>query len=85
MAKQQMVGIISRHIGECNSLMSSTVKSLDAIIINLEDEKCLSGIPENMSKQEIINDLTAWYGEDFSGLSKVSKNCLDKLYNFFRV
>lgn len=49
MAKQQMVGIISRHIGECNSLMSSTVKSLDAIIINLEDEKCLSGIPENMS------------------------------------
>ena len=85
MTKLEMLGIISRSIGECGSLKSSTVKSLEAILVNLEDEKCLRDEPSNMTKQEIIADLTKWYGEDFSGLEKVSKTCLDRLYTFFKL
>jgi len=85
MNKLGKIGVISRYIGECNSLNSATVKAVDALLLNMEDEKCLPNKdPAELTKEEIIKGLTEWYGEDFSGLAKVSKVCLDKLYNFFR-
>lgn len=82
MTKLQKIAVISRYIGECNSLNNTTVKTIDAIILNLEDDKCLTG--EYTGKAKFITDMKDWYGEDFSGLEKVSNEVLTKLHDFFK-